>query len=67
MPEDINVTITEPEIISIQIIEAEPINIIIGEGIPSLVDLIFEPPEGAYRIVKLYIEGGKVKVEYEVI
>ena len=64
---DINVTIIEEEPIQIIITEAEPINITIEDGLSSLLASIFEPPEGAYRIVKLYIEGGKVKVEYEVI
>ena len=67
MTEDIKVTITEPEIINIQIVDAVPINVVINESMPSWINDIFIPPEGRYKIVKLYIEDGKFKVEYEVI
>ena len=64
---DINVTIIEEEPIQIIVTEEQPINITIEDGLSFLLASIFEPPEGRYKIVKLYIEDGKFKVEYEVI
>jgi len=66
MPEDINVIIAEPEAINIQIIESEPINVVIHEATPTQIANIFDPPEGGFRIVKLYWKDGKVYGEAEV-
>ena len=64
-PGPIRITIAEPEPIHIQIIESEPINITIHEATPTQIAHIFEPPEGAKRITKLFWKDGKFHGEYE--
>ena len=63
---DINVKIEEPELINVQVIEAEPVNVKIVEGVSTLISNIFEPPIDGNKIVKLYVEDGKLIVKYEV-
>ena len=65
-PEAIIIKIGEPEPINIQIIESEPINVVIFEGTPTVIEGIFEPPEGEKRITKLSItKDRKVAIKFE--
>jgi len=65
-PEPINIKIDEPEPINIQIIESEPINVVIFEATPTMIEGIFEPPEGEKRITKLSItKDRKVAIKFE--
>lgn len=51
--------------INVKIIESEPINVVINEGIPSLIEIIFEPEISGKRITKLQVKNGKLEVKYE--
>ena len=62
---DINLQMTESEQITIKMVEGTPINVTISGGISSFLDSIFDPPEDGKRIVRLYVSGNKLKVEYE--
>jgi len=75
MAEEINISMVEAETISVVLTEPQPINITLGQVFDA--DLatkiaqvlsIFEPPEGDWRVVKLYVPSSppyKLKVEYE--
>ena len=62
---DVNLQITESEQITIQVVEGTPINITVSEGTPALLSGIFNPDESGYKITKLYVKDGKLKIKYE--
>lgn len=63
-PEVININITEQAPINIALVESEPIKIEIKETVMAGTIAIFEPPEGAKRITKLFWKDGKFQGEY---
>ena len=62
---DVNVTVVVEEVLHFTITEAQPMNITIEGGGSSLLDDIFDPDESGYRITKMYIKNGKLKIKYE--
>lgn len=65
MADIINVTIKEPEKITVRVIEAEPIKVTVNERTPTEVATIFNPPDGGKRITKIFWKDGKFHGEYE--
>ena len=51
--------------IEVKLVEGIPINVTISEGAKSFLDSIFDPPEDGKRVVRVYVKGKKLKIEYE--